>query len=167
MIGLPSGPLRTVNGQCFMSIWTEVSSNLRPINLLASKTVLRGFIATWFLAASPIRRSVSVKPTYEGVVLLPWSFAMISTRSFCQTPTQLQHNRMLASTTQPAAGEQQECTAARRSHASKCLQKTQQRHCFFLPVCGSQVNSDSRGFRHSGDLGATRCLLTVCDRKQV
>ena len=27
------------------------------------KTVLVGFIATWFLAASPIKRSVSVKPT--------------------------------------------------------------------------------------------------------
>jgi hypothetical protein len=39
------------------------------------------------LAASPIKRSVSVKATYEGVVRLPWSLAMISTRSFCQTPT--------------------------------------------------------------------------------
>jgi hypothetical protein len=54
---------------------------------LASKTVLVGFIATWFLAASPIRRSVSVKATYDGVVRLPWSLAMISTRSFCHTPT--------------------------------------------------------------------------------
>ncbi len=27
------------------------------------KTVLFGFIATWFLAASPIKRSVSVKAT--------------------------------------------------------------------------------------------------------
>ena len=91
MIGLPSGPLMTANGQCFMSCCTAVSSNLRPINLLASKTVLRGFIATWFFAASPMRRSVSVKPTYDGVVRLPWSFAMISTRSFCHTPTQLQN----------------------------------------------------------------------------
>jgi hypothetical protein len=41
------------------------------------------------LAASPMSRSVSVKATYEGVVRLPWSFAMISTRSFCQIPTQL------------------------------------------------------------------------------
>ncbi len=78
-------------GQCFMSCCTAVSSNLRPINLLASKTVLRGFIATWFFAASPIRRSVSVNPTYDGVVRFPWSFAMISTRSFCHTPTQLQN----------------------------------------------------------------------------
>lgn len=31
---------------------------------------------TWFLAASPMRRSSVVKATYEGVVLLPWSLAM-------------------------------------------------------------------------------------------
>jgi len=45
-------------------------------------------MAHWFLAASPMRRSLSVKATYDGVVRLPWSFAMISTRSFCQMPTQ-------------------------------------------------------------------------------
>ena len=44
---------------------------------------------TWFFAASPMSRSVSVKATYDGVVRLPMSFAMISTRSFCHTPTQL------------------------------------------------------------------------------
>lgn len=43
------------------------------------KTVLLGFIATWFLAASPMRRSVSVNATYDGVVRFPWSLAMIST----------------------------------------------------------------------------------------
>jgi hypothetical protein len=32
-------------------------------------------------------RSVSVKATNEGVVRLPWSLAMISTRSFYQMPT--------------------------------------------------------------------------------
>ena len=42
---------------------------------------------TWFLAASPTRRSVSVKATYDGVVRLPCSLAMISTRSCCQVPT--------------------------------------------------------------------------------
>merc|ERR1719330_367251 len=54
----------------------------------ASKTVLEAFIAACDLAASPMRRSVSLKATYDGVVRLPWSLAMISTRSFCQTPTQ-------------------------------------------------------------------------------
>merc|ERR1719218_142905 len=47
---------------------------------LASNTVLVGFIAAWFLAASPTRRSEAVKATYDGVVRLPWSLAMISTR---------------------------------------------------------------------------------------
>ena len=42
-------------------------------------TVLVAFMATWFFAASPIRRSVSLKATYDGVVRLPWSLAMIST----------------------------------------------------------------------------------------
>ncbi len=43
---------------------------------------------TWFLAASPIRRSVSVNATYDGVVRLPWSLAMISTFPCWKTPTQ-------------------------------------------------------------------------------
>ena len=43
---------------------------------------------------------MSVKPTYEGVVLLPISLAMISTRSFCQTPTQLQATQRSASAAQ-------------------------------------------------------------------
>jgi hypothetical protein len=42
-----------------------------------------GFIAVWFLAASPMRRSESVNATYEGVVRAPWSLAMISTLSWC------------------------------------------------------------------------------------
>ena len=46
---------------------------------LTSKTVFRGFMAAWFFAASPIRRSSSVKDTKEGVVKLPCSLAMIST----------------------------------------------------------------------------------------
>jgi hypothetical protein len=45
---------------------------------LISKMVLMGFIAAWFLAASPMRRSSAVKETKEGVVKLPCSFATIS-----------------------------------------------------------------------------------------
>lgn len=37
--------------------------------------VLAGFMAAWFLAASPINRSSSVKETNEGVVKLPCSLA--------------------------------------------------------------------------------------------
>ena len=72
----------------FKSDWTCLSLNLLPINLFASNTVFKGFIAAWFFAASPTILSVSVKPTYDGVVLFPWSFAIISTLSFCHTPTQ-------------------------------------------------------------------------------
>ena len=32
--------------------------------------------------------SVSIKAKYDGVVLLPWSFAMISTQPLTHTPTQ-------------------------------------------------------------------------------
>ncbi|ESS64158.1 hypothetical protein TCDM_07867 [Trypanosoma cruzi Dm28c] len=85
--GLSSPFVMTLKGQCFMSDCTTGSLNFRPMRRFASKTVFVGFIATWFFAASPIRRSVSVNATYDGVVRLPWSFAMISTRSFCQTPT--------------------------------------------------------------------------------
>ena len=46
---------------------------------LTSKMVLAAFMAAWFLAASPIRRSLSVKETKDGVVKLPCSLAIIST----------------------------------------------------------------------------------------
>jgi len=46
---------------------------------LTSKMVLAGFMAAWFLAASPINRSFSVNETNDGVVKLPCSLAMIST----------------------------------------------------------------------------------------
>jgi hypothetical protein len=42
---------------------------------LISKTVFLGFMAAWFFAASPIRRSSSVNETKEGVVKLPCSLA--------------------------------------------------------------------------------------------
>merc|ERR1719261_2224463 len=87
MIGLSSQRVTHLNGQCFTSACTTESENLRPIRRFASNTVLPGFIAAWFFAASPIRRSLSVKATYDGVVRLPWSLAMISTRSCCHTPT--------------------------------------------------------------------------------
>jgi len=86
MTGLPAFSI-TLKGKCFMSACTSASANLRPIRRLASKTVLVGFMATWFFAESPIRRSVSVKATKDGVVRLPWSLAMISMRSSLKMPT--------------------------------------------------------------------------------
>jgi hypothetical protein len=44
---------------------------------LTSKTVLAGFIAAWFFAASPINRSSGVKETNDGVVKLPCSLATV------------------------------------------------------------------------------------------
>lgn len=65
----------TLNGHDSMSFFTVGSSNLRPIRRLTSKTVLVGFIAAWFLAASPMRRSSEVKETKDGVVKEPCSLA--------------------------------------------------------------------------------------------
>ena len=87
-MGFSSGPGTTVKGQCFMSDCAAGSENLRPMSRFASKTVFALFMAAWFFAASPTSRSWSLKATKEGVVRLPWLFAIISTRSFCQTPTQ-------------------------------------------------------------------------------
>ena len=42
----------------------------------------------WFLAASPISLSSSVKETTEGVILLPSSLGMTSTCPFLKIPTQ-------------------------------------------------------------------------------
>ena len=45
-MGLSPGPGLTVKGQCLMSAWMLASLNLRPMSLLASKTVFMGFMAT-------------------------------------------------------------------------------------------------------------------------
>jgi hypothetical protein len=39
--------------------------------LTMSKMVRRGLLAYWFFAASPTRRSSSVKATHDGVIRLP------------------------------------------------------------------------------------------------
>ena len=65
---------------------SAISNNVANVNSTAFKKSKAQFGDIF--AASPMRRSVSLNATYDGVVLLPWSFAMISTRSFCQTPTQ-------------------------------------------------------------------------------
>ena len=62
-MGLSPAPDTTLKGQWETSCWMVESENLRPMRRLASNTVLMGFMATWFLAASPIRRSLSVKAT--------------------------------------------------------------------------------------------------------
>jgi hypothetical protein len=67
---------------------------------LTSKTVLIGFIAAWFFAASPMRRSSEVKETKDGVVKLPCSLATggysVRCDSSCQT-VQIPHTDLNAS----------------------------------------------------------------------
>lgn len=65
----------TLKGHDSMSFFTVGSSNRRPMRRLTSKTVFVGFIAAWFFAASPMRRSSDVNDTNEGVVKLPCSLA--------------------------------------------------------------------------------------------
>ena len=43
--GLSSAPDSTLNGQSLISDWTVLSANFLPMSLLASKTVLSGFLA--------------------------------------------------------------------------------------------------------------------------
>mmetsp|Transcript_24054 Transcript_24054/g.67389 ORF Transcript_24054/g.67389 Transcript_24054/m.67389 type:complete len:218 (-) Transcript_24054:15-668(-) len=78
-----------LNGSSFASFWTVWSLKSRPIRRLISYSVFSGLRAAWFLAASPIRRSFSENATYDGVIRLPRSLAIISTRPFLKTPTQL------------------------------------------------------------------------------
>jgi hypothetical protein len=56
-----------------VSIWCLVVARKFCKTYLTSKTVFSGFIAAWFLAASPMRRSSLVKETKEGVVKEPCS----------------------------------------------------------------------------------------------
>jgi hypothetical protein len=58
-----------------VSIWCLVVARKFCKTYLTSKTVFSGFIAAWFLAASPMRRSSLVKETKEGVVKEPCSLA--------------------------------------------------------------------------------------------
>jgi hypothetical protein len=103
-LGVEDGVVGVLSVDCQYQIFNNSQAQIRRLTM-----------ATWFLAASPIRRSESLKATYEGVVRLPWSleadtnvalairlfrckvviwfllrvthFAIISTRSFCHTPT--------------------------------------------------------------------------------
>jgi hypothetical protein len=59
--GLSPTPGTTLKGHSLMSSWMTASLTRRPIRRLASNTVFVGFIATWFLAASPTRRSLSAR----------------------------------------------------------------------------------------------------------
>ncbi len=77
-----------LKGKVFNVLLHDESPHVRPIILLASKTVVLG------VGGQLVLRSVSdetltsvVKATYDGVMRFPWSLAMISTRPFLNTPT--------------------------------------------------------------------------------
>ena len=87
IMGASSLPAVTVKGKRLRSSAMAWSFMLRPMRRFASYTVLLGLEAACACAAAPMRRSCSVKATIDGVVLEPSEFWMISTRSFCHTPT--------------------------------------------------------------------------------
>jgi len=88
MAGLSSDPHASLNGHSLLSFCTVSSENFLPISRFASNTVFFGFLAAWFLAASPTSLSFLPKATYDGVVFTPYSLAIISTFSFIHTATQ-------------------------------------------------------------------------------
>lgn len=91
-------------GHCFLSLRISGSSAFLPMSRLASKMVFSGLDWNAFFAASPTlvqhkgsiswekegtySRSSPAKDTHEGVIRLPWSFAMISTLPPFITATQ-------------------------------------------------------------------------------
>src|SRR5262245_46619848 len=56
----------------------EMGDHMRQ-NATHKKTDIRPH--TWFFAASPMSRSVSVKATYEGVVRFPCSFLLMASKT--------------------------------------------------------------------------------------
>ena len=87
--------------------------------------------AAWFFAASPIKRSPSLKATTDGVMRLPWSLAMISTRPLTYTPTHCGSGNILS----PAVADWRDLRAASTGGE--------------LPhrVRGAQVNADDGAHR--------------------
>lgn len=67
----------------------QTHSKRRPIRRLASNTVLRGFMAAWFLAASPIKRSSFEKATYDGVVRLPSGYSVAWSQKSVESPDKI------------------------------------------------------------------------------
>lgn len=63
-----------------MPLFLSLAARPNPVKdtYLISKIVLEGLAAAWFFAASPTRRSSSVKATYEGVIRLPIQMGELS-----------------------------------------------------------------------------------------
>jgi len=67
--------LTILYGIFLASCWTDLSSNLLPINLLVANTVFYEFVTACLLAAEPTNLSpYLVKAITDGVVLEPYEF---------------------------------------------------------------------------------------------
>src|SRR6188768_2990689 len=67
--GLPA-LLMILDEKCLISDCKPLS-NWRPMRRFALKMVFVGFRAAWFLAMSPIRRSVKENATHDGILRTP------------------------------------------------------------------------------------------------
>ena len=162
IMGFSASPDLTLNGQSLMSAWTCGSEYLRPMRRFASNTVLTGFIAVWFFAASPMRRSESVNATYEGVVRAPMSLAMISTlrlmkarsvafRGACRG----KRNRQSPSVAEPLASVRSE----KKPTAGRVTRDTRVAFAFWRLVCpshGRQTPRPPSNFRRRRDCSTAR-----------
>jgi len=64
-----------IYGIFLASCWTDLSSNLLPINLLVANTVFYEFVTACLFAAEPTNLSpYLVKAMTDGVVLEPYEF---------------------------------------------------------------------------------------------
>jgi len=158
--------LITLKGQCFISDWTVESSNRRPIRRLASKIVLLEFTATWFFAASPIKRSLSLNATYDGLVQLPWSLAIISTLPFWKTPTQeyLALVYFIFFSINQKKKTQQRCIYCKRQPFRICLPKLLFRFAFPAShIITPTMIKNMREYRPSQDENLTSIIGIVFD----
>lgn len=66
IMGLSAAAGETLKGQCLRSAWMAGSANLRPINRLASKTVLAGLLAICIQArSSELSRQLGCKNCHK------------------------------------------------------------------------------------------------------
>jgi hypothetical protein len=90
--------------------------------------VFSGFSVPWFLAASPIRRSPSgVNATTDGVMRLPWSLAMISTRPSLKMPT----TEKVVPRSMPTTGPSTLGSDERGQHIARNERKERKKSIFF------------------------------------
>ena len=122
----------------------------------ASKIVFSGFRATWFLAASPINRSVSVNATYDGVVRFPCTMH----HSHGKQTTQLAITLVVVTPKTPVATSQKGRTQnPKLTRSPPHLVICDDLHTVVLPnthtrVGRSQIDTNSRSLLSHGGQGS-------------